>query len=153
MSLRHATDGAEPAVQETLPVVAILEDDPVLAELAAELCADIGLRAVAYPTPAPFLDSVRASPPAALVLDWRLRDQLGAAAFMAVRHRHPRMPVVCWTASPAWRLPQMIREDPVTQVVDKAAGATDFERAVRRALAPAVFSGGSREREEAGKPA
>ena len=74
------------------------------------------------------------SAPAALVLDWRLQDQLGAAAFMAVRHRLPDLPVVCWTASPAWHLPQMIREDPMTQVVDKAAGAIGFESALRRAL-------------------
>ena len=52
----------------------------------------------------------------------------------------PDLPVVCWTASPAWHLPQMIREDPMTQVVDKAAGAIGFESALRRALA----NGGSR---------
>jgi DNA-binding NtrC family response regulator len=88
-----------------------------------------------FATPAPCLDAVRDDAPAALVLDWRLQDQLGAAAFMAVRHRLPDLPVVCWTASPAWRLPQMIREDPMTQVVDKAAGAIRFESALRRALA------------------
>ena len=109
-------------------MVVILEDDAVLADLAAELCVGLGLHLDAYPTPAPFLDAVRADPPAALVLDWRLQDQLGAAAFMAVRHRHPELPVVCWTASPAWRLPQMIRHDPMTQVVDKAAGAMASSR-------------------------
>jgi DNA-binding NtrC family response regulator len=117
------------------PVVAIIEDDPTLAELAVELCRNLGLRPFTHATPAPFLEAVRNDPPAVLVLDWRLQDQLAAAAFMAVRHRHPELPVVCWTASPAWRLPQMISEDPMTKVVDKAAGAIGFESALRRALA------------------
>jgi hypothetical protein len=54
---------------------------------------------------------------------------------MAVRHRYPQLPVVCWTASPAWQLPQMIRQDPMTRVIDKAAGAEAFEAALRWALA------------------
>jgi DNA-binding NtrC family response regulator len=117
------------------PLVSILEDGPTLGELAAELCRRLGFRVLTYTTPSLFLEAVAADPPAVMVLDWRLRDQLGAAAFMAVRHRYPRLPVVCWTASPAWRLPQMIREDPMTQVVDKAAGAIGFESALRQALA------------------
>ena len=116
------------------PIVSILEDDPTLGELAAELCTRLGFRPLTYTTPAPFLEAASANPPAVLVLDWRLRDQLGAAAFMAVRHRYPRLPVVCWTASPAWHLPQMIREDPMTQVVDKAAGLRGSAEA--RFLAP-----------------
>ena len=135
VNLSDQVDDTAPSTDQAAPVVVILEDDAVLADLAAELCVGLGLHPDAYPTPAPFLDAVRAAPPAALVLDWRLRDQLGAAAFMAVRHRHPKLPVVCWTASPAWRLPQMIRHDPMTQVVDKAAGAIGFESALRRALA------------------
>jgi DNA-binding NtrC family response regulator len=133
MALRNGVDGPVRA-REGAPVVAILEDDDMLADLAAELCSGLGLRANAFATPSPCLDAVREAPPAALVLDWRLQDQLGAAAFMAVRHRHPELPVVCWTASPAWRLPQMIRDDPMTQVVDKAAGAIAFEAAMRRAV-------------------
>jgi DNA-binding NtrC family response regulator len=126
--------GVDLVADEGTPVVAILEDDAMLGDLAAELCGNLGLRPVMFATPGPFLDAIRDSPPAVLVLDWRLQDQVGAAAFMAVRHRHPELPVVCWTASPAWRLPQMIRDDPMTQVVDKAAGAIAFEAAMRRAL-------------------
>ena len=129
----EATDA--PATGDAAPLVAILEDDPTLADLAVELCSGLGLRPIAHAVPAACLDAFREAPPAALVLDWRLRDQLGAAVFMAVRHRHPQLPVVCWTASPAWRLPQMIRQDPMTQVVDKAAGTVGFEWAMRRALA------------------
>ncbi|HKO34632.1 MAG TPA: hypothetical protein VJY85_12880 [Candidatus Limnocylindria bacterium] len=116
-------------------MVAILEDEALLADLAAELCVSLGLCPQVYATPAPFLDVVRDTPPAVLVLDWRLQDQLAAAAFMAVRHRHPALPVVCWTASPPRRLPQMIREDPMTQVVDKTTAATGLESALRQALA------------------
>jgi DNA-binding NtrC family response regulator len=133
--LSDPVDETEPVADRAGPLVVILEDDALLADLAAELCASLGLRSHVFATPAPCLDAVRDDAPAALVLDWRLQDQLGAAAFMAVRHRLPDLPVVCWTASPAWRLPQMIREDPMTQVVDKAAGAIGFESALRRALA------------------
>ncbi|HEX3220613.1 MAG TPA: hypothetical protein VHU77_11470 [Candidatus Limnocylindria bacterium] len=114
--------------------VAILEDDALLGELALELCRGLGGEAALYGAPADFLEAARLSPPHLLVLDWRLHGQLGAAAFMAVRHRYPSMPVVCWTASPAWNLPQMIRDDPTTRVVDKAAGASAFEAAVRWAI-------------------
>ena len=130
-----AVPGEDEPMLDGAPLVSILEDDPTLGELAAELCTRLGFRALTYATPAPFLEAVRDAPPAALVLDWRLQDQLAAAAFMAIRHRYPQLPVVCWTASPAWRLPQMIREDPMTQVVDKAAGAIGFESALRQALA------------------
>lgn len=106
----------------------------MLGELAVELCREIGVDATLYDTPAAFLEAARINPPRALVLDWRLQGQLGAAAFMAVRHRYPAMRVVCWTASPAWNLPQMIREDPVARVVDKGAGTAAFEAAVRWAI-------------------
>ena len=135
-----------PAAVDAVPVVAILEDDLMLGDLAAELTTSLGLRPVVHTRPGPFLDAIRKAVPAALVLDWRLQDQIGAAAFMAVRHRHPDLPVVCWTASPAWRLPQMILQDPMTEVVDKAAGADGFESALRRALAledPTPLPGGA----------
>jgi CheY-like chemotaxis protein len=114
--------------------ISILEDDATLGELAAELCHGLGAEPEIYDAPADLLEAARLNAPRALVLDWRLQGQLGAAAFMAVRHRYPAMPVVCWTASPAWNLPQMIRDDPTTQVIDKAAGATAFEAAVRWAI-------------------
>jgi DNA-binding NtrC family response regulator len=114
--------------------VAILEDDRTLGELAAELCRGIGAEPVVYAAPAEFLEAARAEPPRVLILDWRLQGQLGAATFMAVRHRYPAMPVVCWTASHASHLPQMIREDPMTRVVDKSAGAEAFESALRWAI-------------------
>jgi DNA-binding NtrC family response regulator len=114
--------------------ISILEDDAALGELAGELCRGLGAETVIYEVPADFLEAARLDAPRALVLDWRLHGQLGAAAFMAVRHRYPSMPVVCWTASPAWNLPQMIREDPMTQVIDKGDGAEAFEAAVRWAI-------------------
>ncbi len=117
--------------QAAAPRIAIVEDDPALGELAADLCRGLGAAAVVYGAPADFLDAAKTQPPDVLVLDWRLQGQLGAAAFMAVRHRYPAMPVVCWTASPAWNLPQMIRHDPMTAVIDKAAGPEPFEAAVR----------------------
>jgi FixJ family two-component response regulator len=124
-----ALPGEAPAI-----TVSIVEDDPTLGALAAELCRGMGLEAAIYGAPADFLEAARLDPPRLLILDWRLQGQLGAAAFMAVRHRHPAMPVVCWTASPAWNLPQMISHDPMTKVIDKASGAEAFERALRWAM-------------------
>ena len=114
--------------------VSVLEDDPILGALAVELCRGIGIEAAVYGAPAEFLEAARIDAPQALVLDWRLQGQLGAAAFMAVRHRYPAMPVVCWTASPAWNLPEMIRQDPMARVIDKASGADAFEAALRWAI-------------------
>jgi CheY-like chemotaxis protein len=130
-----ALDVAEAEDSPAGPQVSVLEDDPTLAALAADLCHGLGVSAAIYTSPAPCLEAARLAPPRVLVLDWRLEGQLGAATFMAVRHRYPRLPVVCWTASPAWHLPQMIRQDPMSRVVDKAAGAGGFEDALRWALA------------------
>lgn len=145
MSARLASDDAVPGPDHPIaiaggkvgavPAISILEDEPALAALAADLCRGLGVSVAVYASPAPFLEAARLVPPQVLVLDWRLHGQLGAAAFMAVRHLLPRLPVVCWTASPAWHLPQMIRQDPMTRLIDKAAGAGEFEEALRWALA------------------
>ena len=120
---------------DPVPVdVSVLEDEAPLASLAADMCRGMGASVALYESPAECLDAARLSPPRVLVLDWRLRDQLGAAAFMSVRHRYPQLPVVCWTASHASQLPLMIREDPLTRVVDKSAGMESFEAALRWGL-------------------
>jgi DNA-binding NtrC family response regulator len=124
----------EPVVG-TAGEVSILEDEPMLARLAADLCGELGVSATTFDSPAACLNAAHESPPRVLILDWRLRDQLGAAAFLAVRHRYPMLPVVCWTASQPLQLPQMIRDDPTTRLVDKAAGVEQFEAALRWALA------------------
>lgn len=135
-SSRHAPRPAAVPLpgQSAAARISILEDDPTLGELAAELCRGLGADAALYGAAADFLESARLEPPRALVLDWRLHDQLGAAAYLAVRHRYPAMPVVCWTTSATWNLPQMIRDDPMTRVVDKGDGASAFEAAVRWAI-------------------
>jgi CheY-like chemotaxis protein len=117
------------------PAVSVLEDDPTLAAIASELCTDLGADVTIFPAPAACLEAAHVSPPSVLVLDWRLQDQVGAAAFMALRHRHPRLPVVCWTATPAWLLPQMILLDPLTRVIGKTAAMSGFEAALRWAFA------------------
>ncbi|HYM52519.1 MAG TPA: hypothetical protein VEW45_03425 [Candidatus Dormibacteraeota bacterium] len=50
------------------------------------------------------------------------------------RHRFPHLPVVCWTASQPEELPAMLHADPMTRVVDKAAGVPAFEAALGWAL-------------------
>ena len=134
----HVTDG------RTVGEVSILEDEPMLASLAAELCKGLGAAAATFDSPALCLDAARLAPPDALVLDWRLQGQLGAAAFLAVRHRFPFLPVVCWTASEAGHLPQMILRDPMTRLVNKSAGIEPFEAALGWALASADMAEGGR---------
>ena len=135
----HLTDG------RTVTEVSILEDEPMLAALAADLCSELGASAVTFDSPAACLDAARQAPPDALVLDWRLRGQLGAGAFLAVRHRYPLLPVVCWTASHTGHLPQMILRDPMTRLVNKSAGIEPFEAALRWALASTDIAEGGRD--------
>ncbi len=114
----------------------IVEDEPAAAALAAELCRGSGVEATIFSTPLPFLAALRAgTAPEAVVLDWRLANELSAALFLATRHRHPTLRVVYWTGIPADLLPSMIHADARTRVVDKAAGAEAFEAAVRWAVA------------------
>jgi CheY-like chemotaxis protein len=113
----------------------VVEDEPSVAELAADLCDAGGARASLFRSALPFLRAFReVPPPAAIVLDWRLEHELSAALFMATRHRFPRLPVIYWTGSEASSLPTMIREDPCTVIVDKADGTAAFDGALRWAL-------------------
>ncbi len=113
----------------------IVEDEPAAASLAAELCASNGASPSVFRAPLPFLTALRAGhAPAAVFLDWRLEHELSAALFLATRHRHPQMPIVYWTGTPAVSLPAMIRDDVCTVIVDKAAGSQAFERALAWAL-------------------
>jgi DNA-binding NtrC family response regulator len=117
------------------PDVAVLEDDPQLAEIAVELCGRVGLSAETYTSPNRFLGEVRAAPPRLLILDWRFERELGAAAFMSVRHRYGNVPIVCWTATRASDLPTMVVDDPQVRIVPKSDGIESFEDAVRWAAA------------------
>lgn len=113
----------------------IVEDEPAAAALAADLCEASGAAATIFRIPLTFLSALRLGPPpAAVVLDWRLEHELSAALFMAVRHRHPRLPIVYWTGSPRDALPAMIRDDRDTVIVDKAAGTAAFEEALGWAI-------------------
>jgi CheY-like chemotaxis protein len=133
LDLATAPAGEAPLV-EAWPSVGIVEDDPTVAALALEMCRGLGANAALFPSATPFLQAYSQVPPRAVVLDWRLEREVGAAAFMAIRHRFPRLPVVCWTASPDG-LPTMIRHDPLTRVVPKSAGLAAFESALAWALA------------------
>ena len=113
----------------------IVEDEPTAAELAAELCASADVSASIFRSGPPFLAALRdGAEPRAVVLDWRLEHELSAALFLATRHRFPTVPVMYWTGSPLLALPAMIREDPLTQFVDKGGGSAAFERALQWAL-------------------
>ena len=124
------TEGAvlPPARQ---PRVWIVEDEPASAALAAELCEGWGGETTSFRAPLPYLAALRdRTPPEIVVLDWRLEHELSAALYLATRHRYPGLPVVYWTAHPPSALPAMIRDDPMTTVVDKAVGAGPVERAL-----------------------
>ena len=113
----------------------IVEDEPAAALLAAELCEANGASASVFRQPLTFLAALRTSgPPAAVILDWRLENQLSAALFLATRHRHPRLPVIYWTGSTLGALPSMISDDPWALIVDKAAGIRSLEEALAWAM-------------------
>ena len=115
----------------------IVEDEAAAATLAAELCEQGGATPTVFPAPLPYLAALRdGPPPGAVILDWRLEHELSAALFLATRHHHPRLPVVYWTGSPPESLPEVIRADGHTRIVDKAAGMSVFEAALGWALGP-----------------
>jgi CheY-like chemotaxis protein len=121
--------------RDTRRPVWVVEDEPAAAELAADLCAASGANPSVFRSALPFLRAFREDdPPAAVILDWRLEHELSAALFMATRHRFPQLPVVYWTGSEAASLPAMIRDDPLTLIVDKAGGAAAFEDGLHWAL-------------------
>jgi FixJ family two-component response regulator len=131
---------AERPLMEPAPKreVWIVEDEPAAAALAVELCASFGAAPRVFRTSVAFLAALReATPPAVVVLDWRLERELSAALFMATRHRHRILPVVYWTGT-VEALPGMVREDGETRIVDKAGGAAAFEEAIGWALARLV---------------
>ncbi|MDQ3148745.1 MAG: hypothetical protein M3Q38_02315 [Chloroflexota bacterium] len=118
----------------------IVEDEPAAATLAADLCLANGASSSLFRLPLPFLTALRgAAPPTAMILDWRLENELSAALFLATRHRYPQMPVIYWTGTAMSSLPSMICDDRWTVIVDKAAGAASFEEALAWALAPALY--------------
>ncbi|HET8586489.1 MAG TPA: hypothetical protein VFM74_01305 [Candidatus Limnocylindria bacterium] len=138
MNLFAAAHLGRPPARAPSPrnAVWVVEDEPSAAELAADLCQGCGADPSVFRSALPFLRAFReVEPPSAVVLDWRLEHELSAALFMATRHRFPQLPVIYWTGSEATSLPAMIRDDPLTIIVDKAGGATAFEDGLHWALA------------------
>jgi DNA-binding NtrC family response regulator len=115
---------------DTQRPVWIVEDEPDVGRLAAEICEQAGAMPVVFRAPLSFLLALRGSTkPDAVILDWRLANELSSGIFMATRHRYARIPVIYWTNSPE-SLPAMIRDDPLTIVVDKQGGIETLERAL-----------------------
>lgn len=120
----------------------IVEDEPAAAELVLDICRAANVRPRLFDAAQPLLNALRESPtPSAIVLDWRLRNELSAGLFLATRHRFPALPVIYWTASQLHTLPTAIRHDPMTRVVEKPAGIGEFEAALSWALSTPALSG------------
>lgn len=108
----------------------IVEDEPNVAQLAAEICESVGALPTIFRAPLSFLLALRGpSMPAAVILDWRLTNELSSGLFLATRHRYRGMPVIYWTNSPEG-LPAVVREDALTRVVDKQGGIEPLQRAL-----------------------
>jgi len=132
----------QPPELAAAPLIGVVEDNPSVAALASEMCRGMGASAVLFASPTPFLRAFADDAPRAVVLDWRLEREVGAAAFMAIRHRYPELPVVCWTATPRESLPSMVHHDPMTRIVDKASGRAAFEHALSWALGAGGITNG-----------
>lgn len=116
------------------PAVWIVEDEPSAGALVADVCEGLGAVPIVFRSPTPYLLALRGSSlPAAVVLDWRLENQLSSGLFLATRHRFRGMPVIYWTAM-AESLPAMVRGDELARVVDKQRGIEDLERTLAWAL-------------------
>jgi DNA-binding NtrC family response regulator len=111
-------------------LVWIVEDEPNVGQLAAEVCESVGAVPTLFHAPLAFLLALRGSSvPSAVILDWRLTNELSSGLFLATRHRYRGMPVIYWTNNPEG-LPNVAREDELTRVVDKAGGIEPLERAL-----------------------
>lgn len=108
----------------------IVEDEPNVGQLAAEICELVGALPTLFRAPLAFLLALRGpSMPSVVILDWRLATELSSGLFLATRHRYRGMPVIYWTNSPEG-LPAVIREDELTLVVDKQGGVEPLEQAL-----------------------
>lgn len=108
----------------------IVEDEPNVGQLAAEICEAVGAAPTLFRAPLAYLLALRGSSmPSAVILDWRLANELSSGLFLATRHRFRGMPVIYWTNSPE-ALPAVIREDELTLVVDKQGGVEPLEQAL-----------------------
>ena len=112
----------------------IVEDEQTVAKLAAEICEQAGALPTVFRAPLSYLLALRGSSmPDAVILDWRLENELSSGLFLATRHRYRGMPVIYWTNTPE-SLPAMIRDDPLTLVADKQGGVEALEMALRWAF-------------------
>jgi DNA-binding NtrC family response regulator len=108
----------------------IVEDEPNVGTLAAEICESFGAVPTLFRAPLAYLLALRGSSmPSAVILDWRLANELSSGLFLATRHRFRGMPVIYWTNSPEG-LPAVVREDELTLVVDKQGGVEPLEQAL-----------------------
>lgn len=108
----------------------IVEDEPDAGKLAAEICETVGASPTIFHAPLAFLLALRGSSmPSAVILDWRLTNELSSGLFLATRHRYRGMPVIFWTNSPEG-LPSVAREDELARVVDKRGGVEPLEQAL-----------------------
>lgn len=128
--------------QPAPPDVAVLEDQRQLADLAVELCARLGLRAVPFSSSSRYNAAFRDRRPRLVILDWRLEHEVAAAVYMGLRHRHDDLPVVVWTATGEHDLPPMVATHPYTCVVQKASAIETLEAAIRWAAATPPEGGG-----------
>lgn len=116
--------------QERQRPVWIVEDEPNVGQLAAEICESVGAMPTLFRAPLAYLLALRGSSmPEAVILDWRLATELSSGIFLATRHRYRGMPVIYWTNSPEG-LPAVILEDDLTLVVDKQGGVEPLEEAL-----------------------
>jgi CheY-like chemotaxis protein len=131
-----------------LPDVAVLEDERELADLAVEVCRQLGLSAGVFGTPAAYNVAFGQRRPRLVILDWRLDREVAAAVYMALRHRFGDLQIVLWTATGEGELPGMLGADPHTRVVRKSSGLVSLETALRDAIAAAPESDGVREEDD-----
>lgn len=112
----------------------IVEDEPNVGKLAVEICEAFGAMPTLFRAPLAYLLALRGSTiPSAVILDWRLANEMSSGLFLATRHRFRGMPVIYWTNSPEG-LPAVVREDEMTLVVDKQGGVEPLEQALEWAF-------------------
>jgi DNA-binding response OmpR family regulator len=81
-------------------IIAIVEDDPLIAQFLSEVLSDEGHTVRAYRDGRSGLDAIIAQPPALVLLDLNLPSMAGEEVLVRIRHQlGAALPIVIMTAS------------------------------------------------------
>ena len=115
----------------------VVEDDHDAARLAMEMCEAYGVISRHFTAGDAYRQALAVEvAPAAVVLDWRLREMVSASLYLFTRSRYANLPIIYWTVVQSHELPDVITLGKFNRVVAKSEGLDAFMSALEWALPP-----------------